>query len=43
MVGPGEVDNELEPEVKEEMAKYGDVQKVMIYEVSWGFICRSFF
>ena len=25
MVGPGEVDDELEIEVKEECAKYGDV------------------
>ena len=34
MVGPGEVDDDLEPEVKEECnTKYGDVSKVMIYEI----------
>lgn len=34
MVGPGEVDDDLQPEVVEECAKYGDVGKVIIYEVS---------
>ncbi|CAB4055571.1 RBM17 [Lepeophtheirus salmonis] len=35
MVGPGEVDEFLEPEVKEECnEKYGDVVRVFIYEVS---------
>lgn len=34
MVGPGEVDEELEPEVKEECAKYGEVAKCVIFEVS---------
>lgn len=35
MVGPGEVDEDLEPEVKDECnTKYGDVIKVMIHEVS---------
>ena len=33
MVGPGEVDEELEPEVKEECSKYGEVIKCVIYEV----------
>jgi len=34
MVGPGEVDDELEPEVKEECEqKYGEVSKVKIVEV----------
>lgn len=34
MVGPGDVDNELEPEVKDECnTKYGDVIKVLIHEV----------
>ena len=33
MVGPGEVDDELEPETAEECSKYGEVQKVVIYEV----------
>jgi len=34
MVGPGEVDEELEPEVKDECnTKYGDVIKVIIYEI----------
>jgi splicing factor 45 len=34
MVGPGEVDDDLEPETAEECSKYGEVQKVVIYEVS---------
>lgn len=34
MVGPGEVDEDLEPEVKDECnTKYGDVVKVTIREV----------
>lgn len=33
MVGPGDVDDDLEPEVAEECAKYGDVNKCLIYEV----------
>ena len=34
MVGPGEVDEELEPEVKEECnGKYGDVISVIVFEV----------
>ena len=34
MVGPGEVDDELEPEIKEECnGKYGDVHKVVIFEM----------
>ncbi|XP_070192224.1 splicing factor 45-like isoform X3 [Littorina saxatilis] len=33
MVGPGEVDEELEPETAEECTKYGKVTKVVIYEV----------
>ena len=34
MVGPGEVDGELEPEVKDECnTKYGDVNKVIIFEI----------
>lgn len=34
MVGPGEVDEDLEPEVKDECnTKYGDVIKVVIYEI----------
>ena len=34
MVGPGEVDDDLEPEVKEECnTKYGDVNKVVIFEL----------
>ena len=34
MVGPGEVDDDLEPETAEECSKYGEVQKVVIYEVN---------
>ncbi|CAB3239929.1 unnamed protein product [Arctia plantaginis] len=34
MVGPGDVDEELEPEVKDECnTKYGDVVKVLIFEL----------
>jgi len=34
MVGPGEVDDDLEPEIKEECnTKYGDVQSVVIFEI----------
>lgn len=34
MVGPGDVDEELEPEVKDECnTKYGDVIKVLIFEL----------
>lgn len=34
MVGPGEVDEDLEPEVKDECnTKYGDVNRVVIHEV----------
>ncbi|XP_071486183.1 splicing factor 45-like [Diadema antillarum] len=32
MVGPGEVDDDLQPETAEECSKYGDVVKVLIYE-----------
>ncbi|XP_071960181.1 splicing factor 45-like [Antedon mediterranea] len=32
MVGPGEVDGDLEPETAEECTKYGAVTKVVIYE-----------
>jgi len=33
MVGPGEVDNDLEPEVREEAKKYGDVVSCIVYEM----------
>ncbi len=34
MVGPGEVDDDLEPEIKEEChGKYGDVASVVIFEI----------
>lgn len=33
MVGPGEVDADLEGETKEECQKYGEVNKVVIFEV----------
>ncbi|XP_015782336.1 splicing factor 45-like [Tetranychus urticae] len=36
MVGPGEVDDDLEPEVKEECSKYGEVVKCVIYEIHGG-------
>ena len=34
MVGPGEVDDDLQPEVIEECSKYGEVNKCLIFEVS---------
>ena len=34
MVGPGEVDPDLEDEVANECSKYGTVQSVMIFEVT---------
>ena len=33
MVGPGEVDDDLEPETAEECSKYGKVMKCVIFEV----------
>ncbi|XP_022673012.1 splicing factor 45-like isoform X3 [Varroa destructor] len=33
MVGPGEVDEELEPETKEECGRYGEVVKCVIHEL----------
>ena len=33
MVGPGEVDNDLEGEVIEECAKYGETVRCLIYAV----------
>ncbi|EDO39985.1 predicted protein [Nematostella vectensis] len=36
MVGPGEVDDDLQPETAEECAKYGEVVKVIIYEIPVG-------
>jgi hypothetical protein len=34
MVGPGEVDEDLEDEVGNECTKYGEVQRVLIFEVT---------
>ena len=34
MVGPGEVDDDLEDEVGMECSKYGNVQRVLIFEVT---------
>ena len=35
MVGPGEVDDELQPEIEEECEeKYGEITKVIIFEVN---------
>lgn len=34
LVGPGEVDDDLEDEVAEELQKYGQVQRVLIFEVT---------
>lgn len=42
MVGPGEVDAELEPEVKEECeTKYGDIVKVKLLELEDSYTHRS--
>lgn len=36
MVGPGEVDDDLQPEIEEEcQTKYGDIAKVIIFEVDY--------
>jgi len=40
MVGPGEVDEELESETAEECGKYGKVVKCLIFEVSTIFSTR---
>ena len=34
MVGPGEVDEDLEPETAEECSKYGKVMRCVIFEVT---------
>lgn len=36
MVGPGEVDDDLQPEVMEECRKYGEVSNCLIYEIPEG-------
>ena len=36
MVGPGEVDEDLQPEVTEECTKYGEVSNCLVYEVRGG-------
>lgn len=41
MVGPGEVDEDLEPETKEECGKYGDVVKCVIFEIPGGNVCEE--
>ena len=33
MVGPGEVDEDLQPETTEECSKYGEVSNCLVYEV----------
>ena len=33
MVGPGDVDEDLQPEVAEECGKYGEVERCLIFEV----------
>ena len=44
MVGPGEVDDDLQGEVAEECSKFGRVDKCLIFEVlatartSWGLL-----
>ena len=41
MVGPGEVDEDLEPETAEECTKYGKVIKCVIFEVS--LLCCNYY
>jgi splicing factor 45 len=36
MVGPGEVDEDLQPETTEECSKYGDVANCLVYEIPHG-------
>ena len=36
MVGSDEVDEQLQEEIEEECSKYGDVENVIIYQVSEG-------
>ena len=38
MVGQGDVDSDLEPEVKEECGKFGNVENCLIYEVNEGLV-----
>lgn len=33
MVGPGDVDDDLQPEVTDECSKYGEVSNCLIFEV----------
>ena len=35
MVDPGDVDDDLENETKEECQKYGEVNRVIIFEVQY--------
>lgn len=42
MVGPGDVDEDLQPEVAEECAKYGEVERCLIFEVTqWHCMCTT--
>ncbi|XP_064398230.1 splicing factor 45-like isoform X2 [Halichondria panicea] len=41
MVGPGDVDEDLEPEVAEECAKYGEVERCLIFEIREGDISEE--
>lgn len=43
MVSPDEIDDQLEPEVKDEMKKYGQVNKVVIFRVCFCFERKDFF
>ena len=38
MVDPGDIDDELEAETKEECQKYGEVNRVIIFEVYLFFV-----
>ena len=42
MVGPGEVDEDLEPETAEECQKYGKVTKCVIFEVHVQYLSQCF-
>lgn len=41
MVGPGEVDDDLEGETREECTKYGEVIQVVIYEIPTGVVAEE--
>ena len=41
MVGPGDVDEDLQPEVAEECGKYGEVERCLIFEVMYVYVLTA--